>query len=59
VQRDTRYFNNTAERFLDDVFRELGEDGTTDGGKVIVDAGPNTSIVVTSPYRSAKSPSYS
>jgi RES domain-containing protein/HEPN superfamily RES-like protein len=46
LQTESRYFNNTAETFLDDVFRELGQDGTTDGREVIVDAGPDTSILV-------------
>ena len=44
VQAESRYFNNTAETFLNDVFLELGEDGTRDGGKAIVDAGPDTSL---------------
>ncbi len=42
VKVESRYFNSTAERFLDNVFRELGEDGTRDGGKAIVDGGPGT-----------------
>jgi hypothetical protein len=31
---------------LDDVFLELGEDGTRDGGKAIVEAGPDTPLPV-------------
>lgn len=46
VQTASRYFNFTAERFLDDVFLELGEDGTRDGGKAIVEAGPDTPLAV-------------
>ena len=46
VQTESRYFNFTAERFLDDVFLELGEDGTRDGGKAIVEAGPDTPLAV-------------
>lgn len=44
VQTESRYFNNAAEQFLNDIFLELGEDGTRDGGKAIVAAGPDTSI---------------
>lgn len=40
LQTASRYFNFTAARFLDDVFLELGEDG----GKAIVEAGPDTPL---------------
>jgi hypothetical protein len=44
VQTESRYFNNTAETFLNDIFLELGEDGTRDGGKAIIAGGPDTPL---------------
>lgn len=44
VRTETRYFNSSAEQFLQEVFAELGEDGTHDGRKAIINGGPNTPL---------------
>jgi hypothetical protein len=44
LKRETRFFNHSAHKYLQSIFAGLEDMRTTDGGSVIVDAGPGQEI---------------